>query len=1018
MDSASAKLVTEWDKMGAKLGSTEDDSLLSKDAIKYLKHLLKLFSSLMKNKDSMNNFANGNILDKHYRPLSESIKCLLLRKQELPIIKDVRLCILVILPEKVKQGFSSKLISIQACNLYYWIILAGIEEKEFSLISIAHNSAIMKLQEAKTDIEVILEQEFSYFGLMVPKIRPNKPTFFKSSMIDTKICPFLYMPVSSPPESEIELIMEQILMAYTTVTLVKGCQRLKNLRYRSEEEKKVEKEDMALMTCIRLLFNEGLHRLPITDNVALKCIFIDALRDSKWFWSIQSKLSLGLDKLVMPNTFTSESMYLVSSCHRKLALKLTSNYYCKSPDLKESQTKILTYFSQEFTKYLECALVAIENDKYRSIRQDVLVDLKAVLISCLGVIDKDKAQDVTRLILEKFKAASNLSLKPLDSECLSSLFRAVDFNSSNSFKIATKLMYMNLVEGLETFPKQGMKVLPSIVQTLTIYTEYFSSFPFSSSMVTAMSFKLVDLALTYISEGQFTQAELNSIGPLVTALRHCLEVASLSKEVKLVTHAHNDIESMKDLISSSSKLIKIIAVFLSKIPASNSELIAMDLCMLLRLNNDKEAEQSLNHVIENSVLRASMSNVPFFRILQTKSPIEHYENTVILSAFGIDTLELLIKNRRAQVNAVKCLRMEDMIIEDTRIVEFYRTNIDALENVNTTTGETDFFLSDGKSILQVQEGEIIVRTDNGMYAWKFSEGSRDRKTLMNFLFLHGWLPPDLYKINKYSTNFDKLLAALDEKESQIQVKIGCVILPDINAVAESMRANEDFEKLLVRHSEVQLTCSVQRILETMSGALPQFKSVIASNHLLKATLVTASLYDQDKDRFLDLKRQLGHCEVNICIDEFNISSHIHLRSQLFKSNLTMIEIIASKLEKDCWCITTKPREGISDELKRLQAAIGEALSNKQGKTIYSAFEFNQYWLRLDARTPPKLFCREHELPDYLKQLATFYSLALKDAIGTLHDPKVSRRAKIADLLSKTKTDHLSTTAYIECFQFK
>lgn len=1002
--------------MTLKLGNLANETINSKDAFKYLKHLLKLFSTLMKNKDQMNAFAASSAINKHYRSLGESIRCLLMRRQEMPTIKDVRLCILVVLPEKVKSGFSSIKLSYDACYLYYWIILAGIEEKEFSLISVANNSTILKLQEAKTEIEIILEQELNYFGLSVSKIKPNKPMYFKSSMTDTKICPFLYLPVSSPPETEIELIMEQILIAYTTATLVKACQRLKNLRHRTEEDRKVEKEDMALMTCIKLLFADGLHRLPLTDNIALKCVFIDALRDTRWFWSVTPCLNLALYKLLIPNILVVDSMYLLSSCHRKLAMKLAGNYYCKSPDLKESQIKILEYFDTNLSKFLEIVLNAANEEKYRSIRPEILTDLQIVMNSCLGIINKENLMTTYHHVMSILKSSAPKKSKPLDCDYLSSLFKAVDFHSPESFMLATKVFYRKLSQEIETFPKNGMRSLPSAVQTLTVYVSYFSSFPFSSTMITAMCYNLASLVLSFISEGQYTQLETKSLSPVMTAFRHCLEVATLSRGLRLIKHAYNELESMDALIRESAALIKIIAKILYSVQPSDAESIAMDIAMTMRLIDDKDAEKSLYHVIENSVLRASMSNVLFFKKLADKSPIENYENVMILSCFGLDTMELFVRHRREQLKATKCLKINEMFIDDTRIVDFYRTKIKTRDR--PSIDETDFFLSDGKSILQVKDGELIARTEGGMYSWKFIEGSLDHKAMMNLLFLHGWLPPDLYSLNKSGANFDKLITALDEKDSQIEVKIGCVILPDIKAVGQSMRANEDFEKLLVRHSEEKLTPSVQRILEHVVGELPQFVSTIASNHLVKASLVTASLYDQGMDRFLDLKRKLGHCEVNICIDEFNICSHLHLRSQLFKSNLTMIEIIASKLEKDCWCITTKPREGISDELKRLQAAIGSAYTSKQGKDFFSAFEFNKFWLKLDARSPPKFFCREQQVPDILKQLAIFYSLALKDAIGILHDPKASRRLKIADILAKSNTEQLTHTEYIECFQFK
>lgn len=975
-DPALNKLLTELDKLALKVVEP-----LAKDpVIKYLKAASKVFSALIKH-NLFQRYVVSNYLDKHWSTLAEAFHVALLKKYEFAVLKDLRNMLTLYLAERIKLVNNPDIKGFRRLFMILTITNLSTVEETASWIQ----AGIQKLSEVKAEIEWQVSQEMAAFSGVGVRSRPGKSFLGARQNLDTKIAMYLVLGKKEMPSSEIEVVEDQLAKSLALLSLLNGARRLSDQVKIDANYLRVEL-DVYIINTVMIMFSQSLPGISPRENLALKILFSIVLKDNNWFWDKIEKLDLNIQNDAGQTILGNDEIALLTTLESKLIRKLMKGYLFKSNEYKVTRTKILDHFNSTLHIY-HTTFLALATDHSVASNQ-VLHELLENLISVHSLVLKASKLFLSPDIFEVLIPLTKPYLEVATSIEVINACIIVIRNNKNEQKNLGRMIWKETTRLLEggIVRAKGIAHTLGLLRVLddwVIYCGYLNKY------LLPLILELAHKTLEFFRgrEEKHTK-ELVWISRIA---RHCLEICWMHPADQIVCHAYNSYETLGELARGTEK--RLASGLLAMIEANNStqqeqcgELL-LEIALLMRVAS-KDTVETIEKEVEERRGRGWGGDLCLLKKIHRPETVETLETAILYCCLGFDILQL---------SAHKS--------SDKRIHELLRTSI--MPPSASFLSPSDAIVSDGRSILRIHSNTISVYSSYGHHILPIlnipDTTATSRLNLTTWLTILGWTPPDLYLLDPTNKGFQTSLAILDERDSLISVKIGTMILPRLNEVRESIINNEDLERLLIRKSEVAIPEVFAEVICDMLGGKERsqplaYKNTLAVNHLLRASLVVAPLYDKQKDRAFELKKELGNCEVNIFFDEDGVGALIN--DQIYKSNFTYVEIVVSKIDEIHWSVAIKCRDGMKEQLLKLQATITEQSGNKQERTVFDRTDFNDFWLSLDSKNPPILTCLRSELPSIVRSISIFFSLLLKISSCTLKDPSKIRKINIEEIVAK------------------
>ena len=1041
-----SKYKLEFDKLQYK------QSISSKDAIKYLKSFNKMSDACVKHKLTRI-LVESDIVDNHFNTLYDSIYSLVLKKSEANVVKETRGSLLTILSQKTSKGIVSLKSQKDLKKLYQLILVLIIEDKDVNIFTIISNGLSLKLEEIKQELVNLIDQEICSFveGFNSQKKQAKSELFRSVQSDDSKYMPYLTLPdqlssavVQKDPikdqlqskmhihHPEIDSLINQVVKYFSVLSFVT---RIKNIRswktnidnrapddINNNSSPKVDHLDPLFTSCVKHLFNIGFNCLSNKENTVLRAICCLVFEETKWFWSDIE--SVGLEILEKDiKKLEPHEVVLISKTYKMMVNKLSKIYLCKSEDYNIVRSKLSNYLNREGVFYLNWIIeLTLEDEMYKkegissSVIEDIF-DCIDDMVLYLNTITCDKISESAINMLKRFsiKYATPEMWRMINLESLHLILKMVDFNkrdNSSNVKLATMVFY-NVIIGwkdvIETEILAGYRIYVEILNT---YNTVFAAHPLKFNIIIPIVFSIAHRTAVHILNRR--EKDTESQVRVIETCRNLYDVCMSSPSTSLVVHHYNRFSRFRDIAKNlEENTVDIIIQYLKlnrSYVAEGFDRLLVETCFFFRNLRDHNIINMIRRKVEESTMKDHISNLLHLNLVSNCLNLKvelRFGDQVSLSCFGINSLEILVKRKLKENGSIDKDDEVNLIKDEIQVNEFYRTNINK-PSVQLVSFE-DFFLTDNDTIIQVKRGELVARNERGAFTFRLLESPMvrpDNNKLINFLILNGWVPSVACMLNKNLANFDHALAMLDQEDTLVNCKIGLMVVPTAQEIKESFERNEDLEKLMVQKSEQELSTEVHQIISDMVCGDVLYKSPLPPTHLVRPTLIVANKYINQKNRLFELKKELGTCEVNIYIDEEGTGTRI--KEQFIQSDLTFIEILASRLSDSYWMVSVRPQKMMMDKIGNQQHNVNGMGTKNMKKTMFKVTDFNSYWIAVEYKQPVKFITHRSELPTYLKGLSIYYSLLIKSFCSTLKDPIQLRKIKIAEVSNRYVDSNLTS----------
>lgn len=1035
IDLAVYKIVIEWEKLHQKIPvqppsttttqssmttsaqHTSLEGLISltskdqlKDRIKFVKYLSKLVPALLNSPNALNPLVAGSLLCPHWRTVGETLLICAMRRIENTFLKETKTLVMLILAELFKFGPKPGL-----RVLLFAVVLMELEEKEGLPVL---GFAPPKLHELKTELEGAIVADIHGFLKTAPN--PNAQSFsggaskpkqlkvqsLRGVLSDSRLALYLVLGGNELQTSSEQFLLLEQLVKYTGYNiLVTTCKKWREAIVKGQTNVKLS-IDVCIVFVLKQLFRTGtLQTLTTRENLMLKCIFCMTLRDNYWFWDRIESLFLDYpDNLDL----SPEELNLLLTLNGKLIRKLGKVCFSKTNEYKTTKLKISQHLNKSLTETILRAVKECQQDKYKSVCNGALEDLCNSFGIAVLFMKETVEQSIgtslctfAKVVVDTQSLKCDIDLLMVVSLCCSSKI------ISSELRLVCNMFFLLLQHALQPQQERPSWTSKNSFQLLKLFHRVFSVQVFRGVMLYPMLLSLaLQLATLRADKKDMTESEMVW---LVRIFRLLLEQAKLKPDWPLAKSAWNKSHTTLGQLCDAyeAQMIRYACQFL-RLDSNLSTLkcfesVSLEVALMMRSVRNPLIVKSFQTKIDESLQRAHLGNLMYLHHVeqsQSAKTLAKFEDLIISECLGVDTLSDFLAATRSNSSQSSPLPDSDTYIQDTRTLDLYRVSQQPPKQLAGSPG--DMYLSDGSTILQVclDRKDLTLRNEKGVFEYRVDN---DPHALANFLSVNGWLSQEIISFRD-KKDFTHHLGLLDEKDSLIPIRVGFFVLPSRADFEESLVTNEELERLLLRKSQEPITSPelqglIKGLIEPSAGDL-QYRNNMVTNHIVRASLMVAPLYQDQKDRYFELKKELGTCEVNIYIDCEGISAAIS--DQFLKSGQTFVEIIATKLTEEIWSVTLKPQPSLMEELQRQRMRSNESWNSKQDNTEFGYVEFSDFWLYglCQSVINTRLTVGTNELADVLRGLSIFYSLATKAVTGSLKNPSSVRKIKLAEICNK------------------